>query len=117
MLRPCLGLPHHPCGKLSSNSRCADCARIRERARPQRPTNLTRTSGEQARRKATVDAWIATHGYVCPGFQREAHGVQHPNILTADHITAIATGGRAGGPLQVLCRVCNGRKAARGNDH
>lgn len=121
MLRPCLGTPANRCGKLSSRSRCTDCQRIWERNRPQRPTNLTRTWAEQQRRKAAVDAHIQQHGYVCPGWDRPPHPVHPPNILTADHVSPVARGGAGDGPLHVLCRVCNGAKAARsagpGNDH
>jgi 5-methylcytosine-specific restriction enzyme A len=113
MLRPCLGVAGQPCGKLSPRSRCQDCRRHHERARPPRPTTLVRTAAEQQRREATVDEHIATYGYTCPGWQRPPHPVLPPNILTADHITPVDRSGRGDGPLQVLCRVCNGSKSNR----
>lgn len=109
-LRPCLGFNNQRCGTLTPKTRCPACQQRHEAARPPRPTTLTRTWTEQQRRAATVRAHIEQHGYWCPGFQRSPHPVTSPNILTADHIEAVGAGGAGGGPLQVLCRECNGRK-------
>lgn len=68
------------------------------------------SSAETRRRKAAVDAHVAQHGYVCPGWGVEAHPATD---LTADHITPVRSGGSESGPLQVLCRPCNGRKGDR----
>jgi 5-methylcytosine-specific restriction protein A len=68
------------------------------------------TAGERRRRAATVDAWKAAYGDWCPGWARAGHSSAD---LTADHLVAVAAGGRQAGPLQVLCRSCNGAKAAR----
>jgi hypothetical protein len=52
---------------------------------------------------------VEQYGWVCPGWQRDAH----PAIdLTADHINPSAAGGRMGGPLRVLCRSCNSARQA-----
>jgi hypothetical protein len=104
--RPCLD-----CGRPTSATRCPNCERIRERSRPQRPTNLTRDWQERQRRAAAVYNWLQTYGPICPGWQREPHRV-HPKSLTADHIESVASGGDPYGPLTVLCRPCNGAKAA-----
>lgn len=103
--RPCLD-----CGDLAAGSRCSKCEAERERNRKPRPTNTTRTSSERTRRAAAVRAHVHRYGYWCPGWQRPAHATPD---LTADHITPIAAGGQPDGELQVLCRSCNGRKAAR----
>jgi hypothetical protein len=83
---------------------------VKEAQRPPRPTTLTRTWSEQQRRKTAVKAHIEEHGNVCPGWRRDPHPVTPPNILTADHINAVANSGAGDGALQVLCRVCNGSK-------
>lgn len=100
-MRPCLD-----CGAPSSGTRCTACTRAynrrRARAHPRRVS-----SDAQERRRAAITSWIATHGYVCPGYQRPAH----PSVdLTADHVQAVAAGGSEYGQLAVLCRSCNARK-------
>ncbi|GII88263.1 hypothetical protein Ssi03_62530 [Sphaerisporangium siamense] len=62
------------------------------------------------RRAATVRAWRARYGNWCPGYGVPAHPARD---LTADHITAVAAGGREDGPLTVLCVSCNARKGTR----
>ncbi len=107
--RPCLD-----CGRICDGSRCRACQSEQERRRPQRPTNLTRTTGERKRRAAAVTAHRLRFGDWCPGYgDRPAHGVRPPNVLTADHVTPVARGGDPRGPLTVLCRVCNGSKSDR----
>jgi len=59
--------------------------------------------------RGTVKHWRATYGDWCPGYQREGHVARD---LAADHLIPIKHGG-LGGPLAVLCKVCNGRKGAR----
>lgn len=116
--RPCLGLPGKPCGQLTDHpsSRCPGCRRTRDthtlRAKRQRRPRISHA--EEARRAATVTAWRAQHGSVCPGWQRPAHPVdERVNPLTADHEVAVGAGGTEDGPLTVLCRACNGAKADR----
>ena len=61
-----------------------------------------------ARRRATVLAWVAQHGWICPGY----HRLPHPSKkLTADHVIPRVVVGEAG-PLSVLCRSCNSKKRA-----
>lgn len=74
------------------------------------PTKATRTWAERQRRARAVRAHRREHGDWCPGYQVPAHPATD---LTADHVTPIARGGRPDGPLTVLCRSCNSRKAAR----
>lgn len=112
-LRPCLGTPGKRCGKLTPNTRCPECARVHERNRTQRPTNLTRDWAERQRRAATVAEHRGRHGEHCPGWRRPPHPVVPPNVLTADHRTAVADGGDPRGELTVLCRVCNSAKSGR----
>lgn len=73
-------------------------------------TRHNRSPVEARRRAEVVAVWVASHGYVCPGWGRGPHP---SDDLTADHITPVARGGREDGPLRVLCRSCNGRKADR----
>lgn len=70
-----------------------------------------RIASEDRRRADTVRAWRAEHGDWCPGWQRPPHPATD---LTADHIVAFAVNGDEAGELTVLCRSCNGRKAASG---
>lgn len=103
--RPCLG-----CGRvIPTGSRCPDCARDTRRAkRLRRP--YSDTAVEKRRRRAAVAEWVSTHGWLCPGWQREPH----PSTdLVADHIVAVAAGGAESGPLRVLCRRCNSARGAR----
>jgi len=59
------------------------------------------------------EEWVASHGLVCPGWQRGAHAVASIADLTVDHVIARVHGGKHG-PLAVLCRSCNSSKAASG---
>lgn len=70
------------------------------------------TTTERAEHRALRERWVAEHGLVCPGFERDAHAVESIADLTADHVVPRARGGRRG-KLQVLCRSCNERKAGR----
>ena len=98
--RPCL-----ECGTPTEGSRCP-AHRLPKRRSPS--ALAARKHPERARRKAVVDAWIAEHGYVCPGWKIPAH----PSTdLTADHVVPVSKGG-LGGPMTTLCRSCNGRKSA-----
>jgi 5-methylcytosine-specific restriction protein A len=97
--RPCLN-----CGTLTSNrTRCATCESEHQSARNQRRVHYhgdwQRTS-KQAR-----DAWVNEHGWVCPGYGRQAHPATD---LTVDHVTP-----RDDTTLTVLCRSCNSRKGNR----
>lgn len=101
--RPCLD-----CGRLTSGSRCRRCAGLveyrRTKAKRQRRPY---TSAERTRRAKAVAEHRAAHGDWCPGWRRPAHDATD---LTADHVIAVGAGGAEDGPLEVLCRVCNGRK-------
>lgn len=102
-LKPCLD-----CGVLSTKSRCPRHRRAQEAGRAQRPTNLTRDAAERKRRALAVARHRAAYGDWCPGYGVPAHP---SSDLTADHVVSVARGGDARGPLQVLCRRCNGRKS------
>lgn len=73
------------------------------------PTKVFRNR-DRRRRAAAVRAHRARHGDWCPGFERAAH---RSADLTADHAHELQAGGRWDGPLEVLCRPCNSRKARR----
>jgi hypothetical protein len=107
-LRLCLD-----CGVIAEGSRCPQHAAERERQRTsaKRQRRPAADQAERARRAAVVDEWVRTRGYVCPGWRREPHASVD---LTADHVVAVAAGGREDGELGVLCRACNGSKGARG---
>lgn len=105
-LRPCL-----TCHRLTPNTRCPLHTRTAEADRTRRKRAVRPYEySEQQRRKHTVDAHIQAYGYWCPGWRRAAH---ESHDLTADHVTAVANGGSEHGPLQVLCRGCNGAKRDR----
>jgi 5-methylcytosine-specific restriction endonuclease McrA len=106
MLRGCLscGTPHFP------SQRCPNPACSRHRYQPSRPAQPERSHTERKRRKAVVDAWIAEHGHVCPGFGVPPHPSHY---LQADHVRPTSLGGDPGGELGVLCRECNVRKGGR----
>lgn len=70
------------------------------------------TSAERDRRRAAVEAWVAKHGWLCPGWRRDPHPVT-PGNLTADHPIAVATGGDEAQEHDVLCRECNSSKGTR----
>lgn len=104
-LKPCLD-----CGQLTSGTRCPDHTRQVDRAktataRARRPY----TNQEKLRRARAVTDWRAQHGDVCPGYGVSAHP---SSDLAADHVHPVGAGGSEEGPLSVLCRSCNGRKAA-----
>ncbi len=104
--RPCLG-----CGQLVRGvSRCPDCATATAARRPPKPTRTGYGWHELKRRQSVVATWRAEHGDWCPGWQRPAHRAID---LTADHVLAVAAGGRQDGPLTVLCRSCNSAKGAK----
>ena len=75
-------------------------------ARPCRPADL-RLAPPGA---TEVEAWVAVHGWTCPGWHREPHPVR-PGDLAADHPEPLVLGGE---PLPrepgVLCSSCNARK-------
>lgn len=102
------------CPRLQEGSLCPEHAR--DRNRYQRATTPTKIHEPQdrARRKAAVDAHRAINGEWCPGIERDPHYLTEADGgLTANHITPIALGGDPAGPLQVTCRSCNSRQAAR----
>jgi 5-methylcytosine-specific restriction endonuclease McrA len=110
-------MPIHTCKRPGCAVRVAQpgqCPRHAAQAQRHRarttPTKRTRDWTEINRRRAAVKAHVAEHGWTCPGYGRPSHP---SHDLTADHVTAIARGGRPDGPLAVLCRECNGRKGAR----
>ena len=93
--------PGCPC-LIATGSRCNEHRR-------ESPTGLARTKAERNRRARVVSAWVAEHGWVCPGWQRPEHPSQD---LTADHIVPVARGG-IDGPLRVLCRSCNATRGTQ----
>ena len=96
------------CPELQYEPRCA--AHRREDDRYKRQFGSKRDEPrDRARRKAAVDVHRAEHGDWCPGWDRPPH---HSTDLTADHVIEVAAGGDPHGELQVICRSCNGAKAA-----
>lgn len=76
--------------------------------RPASPSSIAaRDKREQSRRREAVDAWVARHGYHCPGYEREPH---ESKDLTAAHSVPVSFGG-VSSRLSVLCRSCNSRQA------
>lgn len=79
--RPCLR-----CGGLTSNrTRCATCESAHQSVRNQR--RVWYHHGWQAESKAKRDAWVAEHGWVCPGLRDDP---PHPATdLELDHTTGL----------------------------
>lgn len=74
------------------------------------PTKRARRTNDVRRHRANaVAAHRARQGDWCPGYGVAGHA---STDLTADDPTPIAKGGNPHQPLVVLCRACNGRKAA-----
>lgn len=94
------------CPELQYETRCPEHRREDNRFRRQFGSKASEPR-DRARRKATVDAHRQQHGDWCPGWGRDAHASAD---LTADHIDEVTFGGDPHGPLQVICRACNGRK-------
>lgn len=96
MLRPCLC----GCGKLVQGPRC-EASRKAQRAvhRGKYAEGWTATS------KAIRDAWVAEHGWLCPGWRD--HQPHPTRDLVVDH--------RRDGTLGILCRAENTAKRNRGD--
>jgi 5-methylcytosine-specific restriction endonuclease McrA len=92
------------CGRLAKRSPCERCPRPSAHAR-----GLGRDWARRSR--AAIAAWVNRYGPTCPGYGRPSHTVAVAE-LTGDHRIPRARGGHDG-PIDVLCRECNGRKGAR----
>jgi len=94
-LRYCLD-----CRGLTDATRCPSCRGAHDRGRrkaagyDQRYDHAWRKHSKQTR-----EAWVGGHGPWCPGYRRPGHWVT-PTALVVDH------------DIGVLCRACNGTKAA-----
>jgi hypothetical protein len=102
----CLQLTSRPSGR----GLCPDCQREYDSSR----ANVAVYDSPAWRRlsAAAVRRHVRAHGWVCPGYGRGPHA---STDLTADHPEALALGGAAlpaQAEVGVLCRSCNGRKAA-----
>lgn len=100
------------CGRTlrGRGSRCKACDAQTPNAR-NRALRSTRAWRDFA--AARVREWVAEHGWLCPGWGRDPHGVE-PGSLTCDHPVALAAGGELlPDAAAVLCRSCNSRKGAR----
>lgn len=97
--RHCIGLPGRPCGVLTRpGPRCEACQPVFEAERWSAKGG--RYNGDWRRRsREAIEAHLAEHGPVCPGWERGPHVVD-PAELVCDHDV---------GPL---CSPCNGAKAA-----
>lgn len=105
------------CGQITTSptprGTCRECAAEREAARPARAVyddpRWRKLSG------FVIRAHVRRNGWRCPGYGRDAHP---SHDLTADHRVPLAQLMLAGANLwdpanlAVLCRSCNGRKAA-----
>jgi len=118
--RPCLGSSIYPPGHtlVANGSRCLACRRAKDRQREQgRPSPTQRGYGTAWTKLAAQikAAWVAEHGYTCPGFEMPAHPVTPgPYALTVDHVVPKSQGGSDDPTnLAVLCKPCQGRKGRR----
>lgn len=103
--RPCL-----VCGTPSSNSRCE---LHRNRYTNSRSLGLDRTHDRIT--KQVIEQWVMAHGWVCPGWERDAHEVPQ-GALSGDHIKPRSTHPELmhePSNYAVLCRPCNSRKGNR----
>jgi 5-methylcytosine-specific restriction endonuclease McrA len=101
--RPCL-----VCGTLTMHSRCA-----RHRLREPQSQSAGLGSVHRKLKKTTIQRWVRTNGWVCPGWQRPAHEVP-PGGLTGDHIISRKVRpDLAANPENygVLCQRCNSKKS------
>lgn len=100
------------CPRIQPNSRCVEHQAERDKHyRATTPTKINEPQ-DRARRKHAVTKHRTLYGEWCPGWGREQHTLTSTDGgLTADHIHDIQHGGAPTGPLQVLCRSCNARKA------
>lgn len=90
-----------------TRSRCRDCQRAFDRRHHNRAYD---SSAWRRASAAAVAAWVAVHGWVCPGFGVPAHPARD---LSADHPEALAHGGDVvQDELGVYCLACNGRRGA-----
>jgi 5-methylcytosine-specific restriction protein A len=99
LLRPCI---EPDCGILTRGTRCPAHQRERQAAvaRERKPYHDARYGGGWKRAaRATVKRHVESVGWYCPGWRRPPHP---SGDLVVDH----------GPPLSVMCRACNGRKAA-----
>lgn len=101
------------CGEIQPGPRCREHQRAVERSQQRTSPSKATRHLDRARRRAAVVAHRARHGDWCPGFGVPAHASAD---LTADHRRELQDGGRWDGPLDVLCRSCNSRKAKQTQD-
>ena len=110
-MKPCI-----ECGALTEGTRCAMHQRLanreHERAHPHHNPARDPQSIRMLHRRI-LRQWMQAHGPMCPGYLIPAH---QSFDLTVDDIVPLAVGGdiRDASNKSVLCRRCNGRKAARG---
>ena len=88
---------------------CHRCDRTDQHGHPSPTSRASWNRAERERRAAAVQAWVAEHGWTCPGWQRPAHPSRD---LTAAHRVAVVNGGTTS-PLTVLCRSCNSRQGVQ----
>jgi 5-methylcytosine-specific restriction protein A len=96
------------CGVIHRNpsrcDRCESAANIRRGSSTQRGYG----SDWRALRRRVLDAWTASYGAVCPGWNRPSHAAER---LTVDHVQPKAKGGTNDlSNLSVLCTSCNSAK-------
>ena len=106
MMRQCLGLPNHPCSRITDKSRCPECARRYETQRgPRRIKGRYDSEYRKLRERAIREhPWCLVCG----------HRGSADNPLTADHVVPLVAGGSNSlKNMQVMCRACNSRKGAR----
>ena len=116
-LKPCLGIPGQPCGRLSDGPRCERCRKATDTQRYRRrgTTAQRGLSGEHQRVAAhyrAIDAACecddcGAHDGPCG--RRGTPG----NPITAGHLRARARGGTSADGYRPECRSCNSRRGAR----
>jgi len=116
-LKPCLGIPGRPCGKLSSGPRCEPCRKATDNARSaRRGTTAQRgLSGQHARVAARYRATDAACECDDCGAHDGPCGARGTptNPITAGHRRARAHGGSGADGYRPECRSCNSRRGAR----
>lgn len=116
-LKPCLGLPDQPCGKLANGPRCDTCRKATDNARSRRRGTTAQrglAGAHAAMSRAYREADAACECDDCGAHDGPCGRRGTPaNPITAGHLKARAHGGTPEHGYRPECRTCNSRRGAR----